>query len=121
MLLPAALLFALLCSLNCLFIHAWEHPRSAPSAHPATRLALSSLRSLTRATVLVSLLLAALSRFAPAHLPPWPIPTAIALSALLLLLLDHIHRTHRLAPTPLRAAADLCLLTPLLLLPLLHA
>jgi hypothetical protein len=119
-LLPAALLFALLCSLNCLFIHAWEHPHAAPSTHPATRLALNSLRGLTRTAVLVSLLLAALSPYSRGHLPPWPIPTAIALAALLLLLLDHLHRSHRLAPTPLRACADLCLLTPLLLLPLLH-
>jgi hypothetical protein len=120
-LLAAALLFALLCSLNCLFIHDWEHPHSAPSTHPATRLALSSLRGLTRAAVLVGLLLAALSPYWRGYLPPSPIPTAIALSALLLLLLDRVHCTRCLTPTPLRAAADLCLLTPLLLLPLLHA
>jgi hypothetical protein len=52
------------------------------------------------------------------HQAPWPIPCAIALSAALLLLLHN----HRLAikPITLRAAADLALTTPLLLLPFLH-
>jgi hypothetical protein len=120
-LLPAALLFALLCSLNCLFIYSWEHPRATPYTHPATRLALCSLRSLTLAAVLLSLILAVFSHLSPSHLPPWPILTATALSGLLLLALDHLHRSHHLPATPLRASADLCLLTPLLLLPFLHA
>jgi hypothetical protein len=120
-LLSAALLFALLCSLNCLFIYAWEHPRAARCTHPATRLALRSLRGLTLAALLLGLVLAAFSRLSPRHLPPWPILVATALSALLLLLVDYLHRSHRLPATPLRATADLCLLTPLLLFPFLHA
>jgi hypothetical protein len=119
-LLPAALLFALLCSLNCLFIYSWEHPRSTPT-HPATRLALRSLRGLTLAAIVLSLALALFTRLSPSHLPPWPILTATALSGLLLLALDHLNRSHHLPATPLRASADLCLLTPLLLLPFLHA
>jgi hypothetical protein len=120
-LLSAALLFALLCSLNCLFIYSWEHPYATRYTHPATRLALRSLRGLTLAATLLGLALAAFSRLSPSHLPPWPILAATALSALLLLLLDHLHSSHRLAATPLRASADLCLLTPLLLVPFLHA
>lgn len=120
-LLSAALLFALLCSLNCLFIYSWEHPRATFYTHPATRLALCSLRGLTLAAILLSLALATLSRLSPSDLPPWPILASTALSALLLLLLDHLHRSHHLPATPLRASADLCLLTPLLLRLFLHA
>jgi hypothetical protein len=133
-LLSAALLFALLCSLNCLFIYAWEHPVPTPRTHPATRLALRFLRHLTLAAVLTGLVLA-FSATLPAavrsssallptlhtHLPPWPIPAAAALSAVLLLLLDGFNRSrYRPARTTLRAAADLCLLTPLLVLPFLR-
>ena len=175
LLLPAALLFALLCSLNCLFIYAWEHPqadaphpaanppslqttnpgapsfaplshakgrvsfaeandRSLPRAphptpHPATHLALRFLHPLAASIVLASALLAAASLTHPQTFAPWPIPAATALAALLLLLLDQLrgdplhgdHDRPRLTPTTLRAAADLCLLTPILFLPFLHA
>ncbi len=98
-LLPSALLFAALCSLNCLFIYAWEH---APQPHPLPLLA-----------IILALTTTALALFD--HGAPWPIPAATAISAALLLIL------HRLNPkipaTPLRAAADLALLTPILLLP----
>jgi hypothetical protein len=120
-LLPAALLFALLCSLNCLFIYSWEHPGATSFTHPATRLALRSLRGLTLAAIVLSLALAMFTQLSPRHLPPWPILTATALSGILLLALDHLNRSHHLSPTPLRASADLCLFTPLLLLPFLHA
>jgi hypothetical protein len=120
-LLSAALLFALLCSLNCLFIYSWEHPRATSHTHPATRLALRSLLGLTLTAILLSLALATLSWLSPSHLPPWPILAATGLSAILLLLLDHLRSKHRLPATPLRASADLCLLTPLLLLPFLRS
>jgi hypothetical protein len=120
-LLPMALLFALLCSLNCLFIYAWEHPDPTPRTHPATRRALRFLGSLTLFTACAGLVLAGLSLHAPSRLAQWPIPAAATVSALLLLLLDRLRRSHRfLAPTTLRAAADLCLLTPLLFLPFLY-
>ncbi len=114
-LLPFALLFAALCSLNCLFIYAWEHshfPTHNPP-HPITYIALQKLPSLT---VLLALSGAAITLFD--YRAPWPVPYAIALSAALLLLLHN----HRLAITPvtLRAAADLALATPLLLLLFLH-
>lgn len=111
-LIPGALLFAVLCSLNCLFIYAWEHRETSSRAHPATRLALRFLPALATSAALLGLALA----FGDSYLP-WPIPTACA-SAVLLLLTLHRSRSH-LSPTPLRAAADLCLLTPLLLLPFL--
>jgi len=114
-LLPCALLFGTLCSLNCLFIYAWEHDafRTNRSTHAITQFAISNL---TLLTVLLGLSSASLPLFD--HQAPWPIPCAIALSASLLLLLHN----HRLAikPINLRAAADLVLTTPLLLLLILH-
>jgi hypothetical protein len=116
-LLPAALLFAALCSLNCLFIYAWEHPRPNPShpAHATTRLA---LRHLTFLAVSIPVVAAALVFLTKNHQAPWPIPVACALSSTLLLLLHHRRRS--IPPITLRAAADLALITPLLLLPFLH-
>jgi hypothetical protein len=116
-LLPAALLFAALCSLNCLFIYAWEHPRPNPShpAHATTRLA---LRHLAFLAVSIPVVAAALVFLTKNHQAPWPIPVACALSSTLLLLLHHRRRS--IAPITLRAAADLALITPLLLLPFLH-
>ena len=109
-LLPAALFFAVVCSLNCLFIYAWEHPQATSRAHPATRIAVLYLPRIAVAAALSGILIAV-----TLHRLPWPIPAACSATAALLLLL-HRNR-HRLAPTTLRAAADLCLLTPLLVMP----
>jgi hypothetical protein len=109
--LPAALLFAAVCSLNCLFIYAWEHPGPNPTAHATTRFA---LRHLLFLAALVPVLTAALVYLSKKHPALWTIPTACALSATLLLVLHH--RRRNLAPVSLRAAADLALLTPLLFL-----
>jgi hypothetical protein len=114
-LLPAAILFAALCSLNCLFIYAWEHPHPNPSrpAHAATRLALRHLSFLAISVPVAATPLVCLTKLNQA-----PTAIACALSAGLLLLL---HRRHRdIAPLTLRAAADLALITPLFLLPFLH-
>lgn len=155
-LLPSALLFANLASLNCLFIYAWEHepntthpnpahpdpahpdpadpdpahpdssdpdpthPDSSDpdhlhrdTAHPTTTFALR-YKSLLLATVAITgATLALLQRTAP-----WQIPTACTLAALLLLILHALR--HKIPATPLRAAADLALATPLLLMPLLR-
>ena len=98
-LLAPALLFAALCGLNCLFIYAWEH-----ATHP------NPLPLLAIALTLTSTAVAILDRQAP-----WPLSAAIALAAVLLLVLHRLSR--KIPATPLRAAADLALLTPLLLLP----
>lgn len=115
--LPAALLFAALCSLNCLFIYAWEHEgargTTTQPAHASTRLALDHLPALARAVAIAGAALALLDPFEPRL-----VPAACALAAVLLLVLDRQHR--RLSDTNLRAAADLALLTPLLLLPFLR-
>jgi hypothetical protein len=114
-LLPSAILFGLVCSLNCLFIYSWEHPFVGsvavgdPDTHPLTRYAIRHLLQLSSFTVLGSLGVA-LSLQSPAK---WPLPTAIALAAALLILL-HRNRRHFEATT-LRASADLCLLTPVIL------
>ena len=106
-LLPQASLFAILCSLNCLLIYAWEHPtlRSRASAHPSTRCALGHLTALAVALLGAALTLALVQRA--------PLGLAIVLSAAALLALD---RWPPRDPTLLRAAADLALLTPLLFL-----
>jgi hypothetical protein len=101
MLLDAAL-FAMLCMLNCLFIHAWQ------------RCVWSGQRTLAAATAIVCAVSAAsaLASAAPA------VPAACALSAAALLAVNHF-RCH-LSRTHLRAAADFALLTPALLLPFLR-
>ena len=114
-LLPSALLFASLCSLNCLFIYAWERNPEFPlhaehPVHAITRFALAHLRLFAVIVTTMGTLLALLDRFAP-----WPIPLAIGFSAGLLLLLHYGRR--RLSALTLRAAADLALLTPILLFP----
>ena len=108
-LLAPALLFATLCSLNCLFIYAWEHTEFTVTTHLITRVALQHLRSIA---IVVTFAALALSLFD--HRAPWPISAAIATATALLLLLDRLRRT--LTATTLRAAADLALLTPILLL-----
>jgi F0F1-type ATP synthase membrane subunit c/vacuolar-type H+-ATPase subunit K len=101
-LLPPVLLFAALCGLNCLFIYAWEH---APQPHPLPLLAI--ILTVTASTVALF-----------DHQAPWSIPTAIALAAALLLVLHQRHQG--ISTTTLRAAADLVLLTPILLLPFIR-
>ena len=112
---PLAVLFATACSLNCLFIYTWEHSSLAPSAppvHPATQLALHKLPLLTTTLIFLSAAFSILDRQTL-----WSIPCAITASTLLLLLLHH--RRHHTARLTLRSLADLALITPLLLLPLL--
>ena len=99
--LALALSFALLCTLNCAWIHAWETPQPT---HFITRFLLRSLPQLTAALVLLLL-------------RPNPVTLAIATAAGILLVLNHHRR--QLRPTTLRAAADLALLTPILFWPLL--
>jgi hypothetical protein len=115
-LLPPALLFATLCSLNCLFIYAWEHHTSSPThqtAHATTRLALRNLPALAVAATLIGLALTLRDYAAPR-----PLAAASTLSIALLLTLHR--RRHHIPATPRRAAADLALLTPILLIPFLH-
>jgi hypothetical protein len=114
-LLPSALLFATLCSLNCLFIYAWEHPapNSTQRTHAITRLTLRNLPLLTILVTISSLTLTLLD-----HQASWPITCATAIAATLLLLLHKQH--HAISRVTLRAAADLALTTPFLLIPFLH-
>ena len=109
-----AMLFAMLCSLNCLFIYAWEHPAGhvplarIHSAHAVTRLALKYLLPATVVASVAGAGMAAFDRFAP-----WSICLSVALAAALLLVLHY--RRDAILPTTLRAAADLALTTPVLL------
>lgn len=108
-LLPAALFLAAVCTLNCLYVYTWEHPRDLSAAHWTTRFALERLTALTWlafAGALAAALCLHASRVAP-------LCVACGLSAGAFLLL-HTCRRH-VAPTTLRADVDLALLTPLLL------
>jgi hypothetical protein len=106
-LLPVALLLAATCSLNCLFLYAWEHPEPRTHAHWSTRWATHHLVSLTLTIAALSLLVILIS---PEH-STLILTSCILASTLLLLLLHHLR--HRLQPIHLRALADLVLLTPL--------
>lgn len=112
--LPAAILFGILCSLNCLFIYAWEHDILRDNtAHASTRLALDHLPALAVTAVVIGAAITLLSASAVR-----PVATACGLAALLLLAL---HRNRgNLSRIDLRAAADFALLTPVLLLPFLR-
>ena len=131
-LLAPALLFSALCSLNCLYIYAWEHPAPHPksrhpersegppyfagssdkaSPHPTTRLAIRNLLGITAILVVGGVVITVL------HPATALLPVACAMSTLGLLGLHRLRR--RIQPTTLRTAADLVLLTPLLLLPFL--
>jgi hypothetical protein len=120
-LLPAAALFATVCTLNCLFLYAWEHPTPRLQAHWTTRWAtahLIDLATLVVAVAALAMLSGTLQPLAPPlsarlSLSRWP-ALACALSTALLLLL-HLFR-RRLSTIHLRASADLVLLTPLLLM-----
>jgi hypothetical protein len=106
------LLFAALCSLNCLAIHAWEQPEAATS-----RFFISVAALLVAATAGLFMVLTA----APGTLR---LAAAVLAAALLLCALDRDRlRAQRrsppeeaLSPLALRILADAVLLTPLLLL-----
>lgn len=112
---PSALLFAAVCTLNCLYLYAWEHPGSRESAHWTTRFATQHLRALSILTALAACLVGAVQVHIEGSRPLVLLALASGLSATLLLFL-HAQR-YRLSPIRLRAAADLALLTPLVLLP----
>jgi hypothetical protein len=116
-LLPSAILFACVCTLNCLCLYAWEHPAkplhdqaTSPQAHWTTRWATAHLTQLAL-SLLAASTIATLSLSPPIALPA----LACSLSTAALFALNLYRR--RLSPIHLRAAADLVLLTPLLLLP----
>ncbi len=119
-LLPGAMLFSGVCSLNCLYLYAWEHPDDHSRAHSTTRYAVDRLLGLTyfllgtsaaTAVALFTLPKTGLLHVSPlAH--PAAMPFACALTAGLFLLLHFVR--HQVPPLRLRALADLILLTPIL-------
>jgi hypothetical protein len=148
-LLPDALLFAALCSLNCLFIYAWEHQDLAPTAALRTLAAVPAklaavpatladvpaigqssqtahpttrlaLGHLTSLAVSIALAAAALALLGRVAPTAAPSPIAAACALSAALLLVLDRNRRRLSPVALRAAADLALLTPLTLLPFLR-
>jgi len=128
-LLPSAILFACVCTLNCLCLYTWEHPTPHTPhlrtdltraddiphqpAHWTTRWATARLTYLALA-ILTTSTIASVSRALPIALPA----LACSLSTAALFALNLYRR--RLSPIHLRAAADLVLLTPILFLPFLR-
>jgi hypothetical protein len=110
-----ALVFANLCSLNCLFIYSWEHPQDQFSTkpHATTAFGLRVLEGIAVASIALPLAMIPL-----ASLSARPILLAASLAAAFLLALHRVRV--RIDRTDLRAAADLALLSPLLLLPFLR-
>jgi hypothetical protein len=103
----ATLLYIALAWLNCHAIDSWESSES----HPEQPKGQGSIRRLA----LIQAILTATAAAATLHHPRISLLLlAATLSAILLLCLDRARS--RLNPTTLRAAADLALLTPLLLL-----
>jgi hypothetical protein len=121
LLLPA-LCFAGVCTLNCLFLYAWEHPRNRVDAHVTTRWALRHLQVLALTFTLVADTVFFLASSVPNHrllpaLVPLHHPAAMFLACSLsgaLLLILHAARLH-ISALKLRALADLALLTPVLI------
>ena len=105
---PGVLLFACVCTLNCLFLYAWEHPFDRSKAHGATRWAADRVVPLTGFVLLGACLVPACGSTRGAT----AMAAACALSTALLLLLHQTRR--RYARLRLRALADLALLTPVL-------
>ncbi len=119
-LVPAFLLFAAVCTLNCLFLYAWEHPHDRAHAHWTTRWATSHILPIAFSVLTLSIAATFIGRLhpPPSHLPLAGTPAlACALSTAFLLLLHRLR--HSIPAITLRASADLALLTPLLLLPFL--
>ncbi len=116
-LLPAALLFGVLCSLNCVFIYAWEHKGLAQAnalrAHVTTCVAVAHLNALSIAAVAGAIVILLFG-----STPAKPAAAACALAVGVLLALHCNY--HELSRNDLRAAADMALLTPVLLLPFLR-
>ena len=109
-LLPSAFLLGALCTLNCLFITAWERNFSfTRKAKPAAQTAGTAL------IVFALTLAAAAMTVALSSAASRPIAIACALSTGLLLVLNA--RSTQTQAVFLRAAADLALLTPLFFLP----
>ncbi len=109
---PVAALFASVCTLNCLFLYRWEHPRDRSQAHASTRWATGHLTEIVAAIFSLCTLVAAFAHTTRLQRPA----LACAISSALLLLL-HTNRT-RLSAIHLRATADLVLLSPLIVLAL---
>jgi hypothetical protein len=118
LLLPHATLFALLCTLNCLFIYAWEHPHK-PATGSRDRAHWTTAQAIRRLPLITALLVAAASFLCLADSILSPTLTLYPIACLLsTLILFALHRSRRnLSRLTLRAAADAALLTPLLLLP----
>ncbi len=108
----AAALYGLLIALNCWLIYSWEHD-GVERAHLTTRLAVRLIVPVGIATVALPL---AATQLGAAEMAP--VFVAISLSAALLMALNQMRGS--LDRTDLRAAADVVLLTPLLLAGLLR-
>ena len=109
-LLLSSLLFALLCSLNCLLIAVWERRVDRAQEQPSLALTLPHLPTLLPPT----LILFSLVTLALTPLLPYPLTLSLFLAATLLWLFNTYQEV--ISRESLRALADVALLTPLLYL-----
>ena len=110
-LLPSAILFALACTLNCLYVYTWEHPSDRSEAHWTTQYAVGNLRLVSICALVLCVIAASSTRWMGGVSL---VATACGLSVLALLAVDLLR--HRLTALTVRASADLALLSPLLLI-----
>ena len=108
---------ALMSAANCLFLLAWENRPGRSSHHPAAAMAVRYLVPITAAAMFLCLAISCVL-VRERHSLASALPTLASTLSLALLLT--LHRTRqRFARTTLRALADMALLTPLLLAPVL--
>jgi hypothetical protein len=113
----ATTLFAAVCWLNCIAIEKWERSPNgrAPITDRTTQWGQARLRPIGAAITLAALAAAA-AFLAVNQYPAALLCFAGTAAATLLVVLDQIQSQTRLSPLHLRIAADLALLTPVLLL-----
>ncbi len=113
------LFFALLCIFNCLAIAAWEREADEANTDPSTASARPNL--IAELPVVLFVLAAAAGVLQFIHFPTygWAVYTGVCVSALLLALL--IRFQSRFSSAALRVLADVALLTPLVIAPLVRA
>lgn len=107
-LLTGAILFALVCTLNCLYVYSWEHGGDLSGAHWTTEFAVQH----KNAVIFVTLTACAAVALWP-YASRGPALTALACGlSLLCFLILHVFR-QRTSAIHLRASVDLALLLPL--------
>jgi hypothetical protein len=113
------LFFALLCVFNCLAIAAWERESDEANDDPSTASARPNLIAELPIVLLVLAAAAGVLQFTSFPDYGWSVFTGVCAAALALALLIHFQK--RFSKSALRVLADVALLTPLVIAPLVRA